>query len=81
MDWIINKSLNASLSRTVITSLTTLLVVIILFLFGGAVIKNFAFALIVGVFIGTYSSIFIASPVMKYFEMNKSIGKTEEITE
>ena len=81
MDWIINKSLNASLSRTVITSLTTLLVVIILFLFGGAVIKNFAFALIVGVFIGTYSSIFIASPVMKYFEMNKSIEKTEEITE
>jgi len=81
LDWIINKSLNASLSRTIITSLTTLLVVIILFLFGGAVIKNFAFALIVGVFIGTYSSIFIASPVMKYFEMNKGLEKTEEITE
>ena len=66
---VINKSLNASLSRTIITSLTTLMVVVVLFIFGGEVIKNFAFALIVGVLVGTYSSIFVASPIMAYFEM------------
>jgi len=73
LDVVINKSLNASLSRTIITSLTTLIVVIILFLIGGEVIKNFAFALIVGVLVGTYSSVFIASPVMKYFEIKNKI--------
>jgi preprotein translocase SecF subunit len=60
----INASVNQTLSRTVITSLTTLLVVLILFFFGGAVIHDFAFALVVGVVVGTYSSIFIASPVL-----------------
>ena len=49
------------LSRTIITSLTTLLVLISLYLFGGELIKNFAFALILGVIVGTYSSIYIAS--------------------
>lgn len=78
IDNIINKSLNASLGRTVITSLTTLIVVIILFLTGGAVIKNFSFALIVGVLIGTYSSIFVASPVMKYFELKNNITTDNE---
>ena len=79
LNWIINKSLNASLSRTIITSLTTLMVVLILFLFGGEVIKNFAFALIVGVVIGTYSSIFIASPVMQYFEVKNEKNNSEEM--
>ena len=65
---IVNLSLNETLSRTVITSLTTMMVVVILFIWGGEVIKLFAFALIVGVFVGTYSSIFVASPVMLYFE-------------
>ena len=65
---ILNLSLNETLSRTVITSLTTMMVVVILFIWGGEVINLFAFALIVGVFIGTYSSIFVASPVMLYFE-------------
>ena len=65
---IVNLSLNETLSRTVITSFTTMGVVIILFIWGGEVINLFAFALIVGVFIGTYSSIFVASPVMLYFE-------------
>ena len=65
---IINISLNHTLSRTIITSVTTLIVVIILFLKGGEVINLFAFALIVGIFIGTYSSIFVASPVMLYLE-------------
>lgn len=61
---IVNISLNQTLSRTVITSFTTLVVVLVLFLFGGAVIHNFSFALIVGVVIGTYSSLFVASPIV-----------------
>lgn len=61
---IINTSINGVLSRTILTSLTTLVVVLFLFLFGGAVINDFAFALLVGVIVGTYSSIFIASPVL-----------------
>ena len=65
---IVNLSLNETLSRTVITSLTTMTVVVILYIWGGEVINLFAFALIVGVFIGTYSSIFVASPVVLYFE-------------
>jgi len=65
---VVNISLNETLNRTVITSLTTMMVVVILFIWGGKVINLFAFALIVGIFIGTYSSLFVASPVMAYFE-------------
>lgn len=65
---VINISLNETLSRTIITSLTTLIVVAVLFIWGGEVIHLFAFALIIGVFIGTYSSLFIASPVMAFLE-------------
>ena len=65
---VVNISLNETLNRTVITSLTTMMVVVILFLWGGKVINLFAFALIIGVFVGTYSSLFVASPVMIYFE-------------
>jgi len=61
---VINKSINETLSRTLITSLTTLVVAAILFAAGGAVIHDFAFALVVGVLVGTYSSIFVASPVL-----------------
>jgi len=61
---VVNDSINQTLSRTLMTSLTTLLVVVALFLLGGEVIHNFAFALIVGIVVGTYSSIYIASPVM-----------------
>ena len=61
---IINASINQSLSRTIITSLTTFFVVMILWLFGGEVIHNFAFAMMVGVIVGTYSSIYIASPIV-----------------
>ena len=68
LDDVVNISLNETLNRTVITSLTTMMVVVILFVWGGKVINLFAFALIVGVFIGTYSSLFVASPVMAYFE-------------
>ncbi len=65
---IINTSINNTLSRTIITSGTTLLVVLALFIFGGGVIHDFAFTLLVGVIIGTYSSIFIASPVFILWE-------------
>jgi preprotein translocase subunit SecF len=60
----VNKSINQSLSRTVITSVTTLLVLVSLFIFGGNTLKNFAFALIIGVVVGTYSSMFIASALL-----------------
>ena len=72
LETVVNSSINNTLSRTIVTSITTLLVVTILFLFGGEVIKNFAFALILGVLVGTYSSIFIASPVMMHFEKNEN---------
>ena len=60
----VNLALNSTLSRTLNTSLTTLLVLLAIFLFGGESIRGFMFALIVGVIIGTYSSVFIATPVM-----------------
>ena len=63
---IINQSINESLSRTIVTSLTTFFVVLILWLFGGEVIHNFALAMIIGVIVGTYSSIYIASPIVIY---------------
>ena len=61
---VINHSINETLSRTIITSLTTFVVVLSLYLFGGTVIHDFAFAILVGVVVGTYSSIFVASPLM-----------------
>ena len=61
---IFNKSINESLSRTIITSLTTFAVVFILYIAGGEVIRYFAFAMIIGVIVGTYSSIYVASPVV-----------------
>ena len=61
---IINQSINSSLSRTIITSMTTFGVVFVLWLWGGEVIHNFAFAMIIGVIIGTYSSIYVASPIV-----------------
>jgi preprotein translocase subunit SecF len=61
---VVNNSINQTLSRTILTSGTTLIVVACLFLLGGEVIHDFSFALIVGVIVGTYSSIYIASPVL-----------------
>ena len=63
---ILNIAINSTLSRTLLTSMTTLFVVIVLYFFGGAAINDFALALIIGVIVGTYSSIFIASPAV-YF--------------
>jgi len=64
---LLNKSINQTLSRTIMTSLTTLLALLALFLFGGAVIKGFVSAMMWGVLVGTYSSIFIASPLIIIF--------------
>lgn len=69
---IINRSINETLSRTIITSLTTFIVVLCLYIFGGTVIHDFAFALLVGVIVGTYSSIFIASPILVGYFKSKS---------
>ncbi|MCL4142754.1 UNVERIFIED_CONTAM: hypothetical protein GTU68_013392 [Idotea baltica] len=60
----VNDAINSTLSRTIITSLTTLIVVLILFIFGGEVIRGFAFALLIGIVVGTYSSIFVATPLV-----------------
>ncbi|PLX78844.1 MAG: protein translocase subunit SecF [Desulfuromonas sp.] len=65
---VINRSINETLSRTILTSGTTLLVVLALFIFGGGVIHNFAFALLIGILVGTYSSIFVASPVLIFWD-------------
>jgi len=75
---IINMAINRTLSRTIITSLLTMLVVLILFLFGGSSIKGFAFALVVGIIVGTYSSIFIAAPVV--YDFAKSL-KSKTVAE
>jgi preprotein translocase SecF subunit len=68
-DEVINASINETLSRTVITSVTTLVVILFLFFLGGEVIRDFSFALLIGVLVGTYSSIFVASPIL--VEWNK----------
>lgn len=64
LDFIINRSVNETLSRTILTSLTTLVVVVALYVLGGGVIHDFAFAMIIGVVTGTYSSIYVASPIL-----------------
>jgi preprotein translocase subunit SecF len=67
----INMSVNQTLSRTILTSLTVFMVLVVLFFFGGAVIHDFAFTLLVGVLVGTYSTVFIASPIVLLFEKFK----------
>ena len=68
---LINESLNSTLSRTLKTSLTTLLALVSIYFFGGEILKGFSFALICGVLIGTYSSIFVAAPVLIYFNVKR----------
>jgi len=69
--YIYNKSINETLSRTVITSVTTLIALFIIFFFGGAVLSDFALAMIWGVLIGTFSSIFVAVSILTFFDINK----------
>ncbi len=76
---VINQSINETLSRTLLTSTTTLIVVIALFVLGGGVIHDFAFALSVGIVVGTYSSIYVASPVLLVFEGQSREGGTARI--
>jgi len=75
---LINQSLNETLSRTIITSLTTLFVVIVLYIWGGNVLRPFSLALIIGVIIGTYSSLFIASPIMFLLDKKFNIDIEKE---
>ena len=74
-----NLSINETLARTIITSITTLLALFSIFILGGEILRGFSFAMILGVLIGTYSSIFVASPILKYFKVSyKTIEKEEE---
>jgi len=76
---IANLSINETLARTIITSVTTLLALISIFILGGEILRGFSFAMILGVLIGTFSSIFVASPILKYFNVSyKTIEKEEE---
>jgi len=78
---IINLSLNDTLSRTLLTSITTLIALLILFFFGGEVIKGFSFGMIWGVIVGTYSSIFIATPLLMNMNLRRSIFDDEDEAE
>ena len=76
---IANLSINETLARTIITSVTTLLALFSIFILGGEILRGFSFAMILGVLVGTYSSIFVASPILKYFKVSyKTIEKEEE---
>jgi preprotein translocase SecF subunit len=76
---IANLSINETLARTIITSVTTLLALFSIFFLGGEILRGFSFAMILGVLIGTYSSIFVASPILKYFKVSyKTLEKEEE---
>ena len=75
---LINISVNQTLSRTVLTSGLTLLTALSLFLFGGEVLNGFAFALVVGILVGTYSSVFIASPILVFWQNFSERGKTKQ---
>ena len=71
----VNTSINQTLGRTILTSLTTFLVVLILYTLGGQGIHGFAFALVVGVIVGTYSSIFVASPALLWMSQAKKTAQ------
>ena len=76
---ITNLSINETLSRTIVTSLTTLLALVSIFIFGGEILKGFSFAMILGVIFGTYSSIYIANPILEYLNVShRTIVKEEK---
>lgn len=78
---VINKAINDTLSRTIMTSLTVFLTILILFLVGGEVTKGFAFAMLIGVITGTYSSIFVAAPILVDLGGNKALGNENKPVE
>jgi SecD/SecF fusion protein len=75
---IINRAINETLSRTIMTSVTVFLTLLVLFIFGGEVTRGFAFAMLIGVFTGTYSSIFVAAPMLVDFAKNKPLGRAAD---
>ncbi|GEO08461.1 protein translocase subunit SecDF [Segetibacter aerophilus] len=76
---IINKAINETLSRTIMTSLTVFLTILSLFIFGGEVTRGFAFAMLIGVVTGTYSSIFVAAPILMDFAKDKPLGQADTV--
>ena len=78
LETIFNITINETLGRTILTSGTVMMVVLILFFFGGPVIHDFAFAMIVGLITGTYSTVYIASPVVLFWEQHVTKGKKEK---
>jgi SecD/SecF fusion protein len=76
---IINSAINHTLSRTIMTSVTVFLVLLILFIFGGEVTRGFAFAMLIGVVTGSYSSIFVGAPVLLEFAKDKPLGAAKEV--
>ncbi|MDY6407226.1 MAG: protein translocase subunit SecF [Pseudomonadota bacterium] len=75
IDTILNRSINETLSRTILTSLTTLFVVLVLLFVGGDTLRGFSIAMVLGTIFGTYSSIYIAVPLLRYFDI-RSVGET-----
>jgi preprotein translocase SecF subunit len=78
-DQTINRAINETLSRTVVTSVTTFIVVLVLWLAGGAVIHDFALALMLGVIIGTYSSLFVAAPILVEWQLARPQVRTKRV--
>ncbi len=76
VDEVLNMAINSTFSRTIITSVTTIVMLIPLFIFGGGSIKGFAFAIIIGILVGTYSSIFVATPIVRDLSKNLSMKKS-----
>jgi SecD/SecF fusion protein len=76
---IINKAINETLSRTIMTSLTVFLTILSLFIFGGEVTRGFSFAMLIGVITGTYSSIFVAAPILMDFAKDKPLGAVDKV--
>ena len=74
---VFNEAISNTVSRTLITSATTMIVVLVLLIFGGEVLRGFSFALLIGILIGTYSSIFIATPVVLDLNKKKKLAKAK----
>jgi SecD/SecF fusion protein len=76
---VMNIAINATLSRTILTSVTTFVAVLVLWIFGGAALKDFSFAIMIGVVVGTYSSIFIAAPVVYIWSKARGTNLRKEL--
>ena len=76
---VMNIAINATLSRTILTSATTFITVLVLFIFGGPALKSFSLAIMVGVVVGTYSSIFVASPIVLIWSRKRGVNLRREL--